>query len=116
MGIPEESRWTGPAHCRHIDCRPESETKVPAAPAVQKEPHITDAELQSLEYTYQQLVKGAGRELVNDDNVDALIRRAEQDDHRMLATELREWQAACGRDVPSTIAPSAGFDRDNAKR
>jgi hypothetical protein len=37
---------------------------------------MTDAELQSLEYTYQQLVKGAGRELVNDDNVDALIRRA----------------------------------------
>jgi hypothetical protein len=34
----------------------------------------------------------------------------------VLATELREWQAACGRDVPSTIAPSAGFNRDNAKR
>jgi hypothetical protein len=77
---------------------------------------MTDAELQSLEYTYQQLVKGAGRELVNDDNVDALIRRAERDEHRVLATELREWQAACGRDVPSTIAPSAGFNRDNAKR
>jgi hypothetical protein len=81
-----------------------------------QEPPMTDAELQSLEYTYQQLVKGAGRELVNDDNVDALIRRAEQDDHRVLATELREWQAACGRDVPSTIAPTAGFNRENAKR
>ncbi len=77
---------------------------------------MTDAELQSLEYTYQQLVKGAGRELVNDDNVDALIRRAEQDGHRVLATELREWQAPCGQDVPSTIAPTAGFNRENVKR
>jgi hypothetical protein len=77
---------------------------------------MTDAELQSLEYTYQQLMKGAGRELVNDDNVDALIRRAEQDEHRVLATELREWQAACGRDGPSSIAPTAGFNRENVKR
>jgi hypothetical protein len=79
-------------------------------PSRSQEPHMNDAELQSLEYTYQQLVKGAGRELVNDDNVDALIRRAEQDEHRVLATELREWQAACGRDLPSTIAPTAGFN------
>lgn len=77
---------------------------------------MTDAELQALEDTYQQLVKGAGRERVNDDNVDALIRRAEQDDHRVLANELREWQAACGRDAPSTIAPTAGFNRENVKR
>jgi hypothetical protein len=77
---------------------------------------MNDAGLQSLEYTYQQLVKGGGRERVNEDNVEALIRRAEQDEHRVLATELREWQAACGGGARSTMAPSAGFNRENVKR
>jgi hypothetical protein len=105
------------ARRRHIDCRAGLEGRGgPPRLSPSKEPPMNDAELQSLEYTYQQLVKGAGRELVNDDNVDALIRRAEQDDRRVLATELREWQAACGRDVPSTFAPTAGFNRENAKR
>ena len=75
-----------------------------------------DVDVQDVEDVYRELVRGLGHEHVNDDNVDALIRRADADGHTVLATELREWQAACGRDVPSTIAPSAGFNRDNAKR
>lgn len=48
-----------------------------------------------LDAIYQQLVKGVGRELVNDDNVEPLAKRAEQDGHSILATELREWAAPC---------------------
>ena len=51
----------------------------------------------------------------NDENVDALIRRAERDGHGVLATELREWAGLCGRDAPSTIAPTRGFNRENAR-
>ena len=47
----------------------------------------------------------------NDENVDALIRRAERDGHGVLATELREWASLCGRDAPST----RGFNRENAR-
>ena len=50
----------------------------------------------SVDDVYAQLVKGLGHELVNDDNVEALIKLAEQDKHTVLATELREWQAPCG--------------------
>ncbi len=52
-------------------------------------------ELDSVEHVYQELLKGLGHELVNDGNVDALIKRAEQDRHPVLATELREWRAPC---------------------
>jgi hypothetical protein len=44
---------------------------------------------------YRKLVRGLGHELVTDDNVHALIRRADADGHTVLATELREWQAPC---------------------
>jgi len=50
---------------------------------------------QDIEDIYRKLVKGLGHELVTDDNVHALIRRAEMDNHTILATELREWQAPC---------------------
>jgi hypothetical protein len=50
---------------------------------------------QAIEDVYRQLVKGLGREHVNDGNVFALIKRAEQDGHTVLAEELREWQAPC---------------------
>jgi len=53
-------------------------------------------ESKSVDDVYAQLVKGLGHELVNDDNVEALIKLAEQDKHTILATELREWQAPCG--------------------
>ena len=50
---------------------------------------------QDIDNVYRQLRQGLGHELVNDDNVFELIRRAEQDGHPVLAQELREWQAPC---------------------
>ncbi len=50
---------------------------------------------QEIEDIYRKLVKGIGHEFVTDDNVDALIRRAEMDKHTILAEELREWRAPC---------------------
>lgn len=67
---------------------------------------------------YRLLRKGLGHERVNDGNVFALIERATRNGHTQLATELREWQAPCSdgsEGVPSTIAPTRGFNRDNAK-
>jgi hypothetical protein len=67
---------------------------------------------------YRQLKKGLGHEKVNDDNVFALIDMAARNGHKQLETELREWQAPCSdgsQGVPSTIAPTRGFNRDNAK-
>jgi hypothetical protein len=63
---------------------------------------MDDAQLQEVEEVYAQLRKGLGHERVNDANVDALVRRAEQDGHGILAQELREWKASCnaGSDVP----------------
>jgi len=49
----------------------------------------------AVDEVYRQLVRGLGHELVNDDNVDALIKRAEADGHTVLAIELREWRAPC---------------------
>ena len=53
-------------------------------------------ESNSVDHVYEQLLKGVGHELVNDDNVAALIKLADDDKHTILATELREWQAPCG--------------------
>ena len=67
---------------------------------------------------YRQLRKGLGHERVNDDNVFALIDMAARNGHKLLETELREWQAPCSDGspgVPSTIAPTRGFNRENAK-
>ena len=50
---------------------------------------------QEIEDVYRKLLKGLGHELVTEDNVDALIRRAEGDGHPVLAEELREWRAPC---------------------
>lgn len=68
---------------------------------------------------YRQLKRGVGREHVNDDNVAALIERAVLDGNQLIAQELREWQTPCRPDssgLPSTIAPTPGFNRENAKR
>lgn len=66
---------------------------------------------------YARLVRGLGHELVNDANVFALIALAERDRHTVLATELREWQAPCSsvQEVPTTMAPTKGFNRENRK-
>lgn len=69
---------------------------------------------------YEQLRKGLGHDRVNDDNVDELIRMAEQRGDQQLRELLREWSAPCGNDDeaarPSTIAPTPGFNRENARR
>lgn len=67
---------------------------------------------------YRQLRKGLGHERVNDDNVFALIALAARYGHQQLETQLREWQSPCSdgsEGVPSTIAPTRGFNRENAK-
>jgi len=65
---------------------------------------MDDAQLQDVEDIYTQLRKGLGHERVTDANVDALVRRAEQDGHGILAQELREWKASCNArsDAPNT--------------
>ena len=71
-----------------------------------------------LQHIYRQLKLGLGHELVNDDNVFALIDIAHQDGHQILETELREWQAPCSdsNDGPRpTMAPTPGFNKANAK-
>lgn len=72
----------------------------------------------SLDEIYRRLTRGLGHELVNDDNVFELIERAELDRHTVLAQELREWQAPCrpNHPLPSTIAPTRGFNREHVKR
>ncbi|WP_423594782.1 hypothetical protein [Roseateles sp. MS654] len=70
--------------------QPELPPDVPPFPA-------SDAGIDAddLDSVYGQLVKGVGHEFVNDRNVDELARRAEEDGHPILATELREWKAPC---------------------
>lgn len=46
---------------------------------------------------YAKLRRGEGRELVNEGNVHSLMALATRDDQQLLAEELREWGAACGR-------------------
>lgn len=54
------------------------------------------ADPEDIDHVYRELRKGLGHELVTDDNVQALIERAEADGHQVLAEELREWQSPCG--------------------
>jgi hypothetical protein len=69
---------------------------------------------------YRQLKRGLGHELVNDGNVFELIDLARLDGHQLLEQELREWQAPCGQTQAEgprpTMAPTAGFNKENAKR
>lgn len=72
-----------------------------------------------IQQIYRQLKKGLGHEFVNDDNVFALIELASLDGHKLLEQALREWQAPCSdgsNGVPSTIAPTRGFNREHVKR
>lgn len=71
-----------------------------------------------LQHIYRQLKLGLGHELVNDENVFALIAIARQDGHQVIETALREWQAPCSdsNDGPRpTMAPTPGFNKANAK-
>jgi hypothetical protein len=70
------------------------------------------------QHIYRQLKLGLGHELVNDQNVHALIDLARQDGHQLLEKELREWHAPCNADdsgLPSTIAPTPGFNKTHVK-
>lgn len=59
------------------------------------------------ERIYRELRKGLGHQLVTEDNVRALMARAEQDGQAMLVEELREW--AAGRGAPARgPEPGAG--------
>ena len=74
---------------------------------------------EELQEIYQLLKKGTGHERVNDDNVFALIDLAARYGNKQLEMQLREWQAPCSdgsEGVPSTIPPTKGFNRENAKR
>jgi hypothetical protein len=77
----------------------------------------TQPSADDIETIYRRLIRGLGHELVNDDNVAALIKRALQDEHTVLVQELREWQMPCGPGggLPSTIAPTRGFNKENAR-
>ncbi len=70
------------------------------------------------QHIYRQLKLGLGHELVTDANVFELMALARKDGNQLLATELREWQAPCSdsNDGPRpTMAPTKGFNKDNAK-
>lgn len=83
--------------------------------------HIEDRSNPSREPTaiYRDLKKGVGHELVNDANVFELIDLAVQDGNARIEALLREWQAPCSdgsQGVPSTIAPTRGFNREHVRR
>jgi len=68
---------------------------------------------------YQELKTGRGHHHVTEGNVFQLVAIANQYGDRLIEQMLREWQAPCSdgsNGVPSTIAPTCGFNRDNAKR
>jgi hypothetical protein len=68
---------------------------------------------------YQELKTGRGHHRVNDQNVFQLAAIANHYGDPLIEQLLREWQAPCSdgsNGVPSTIAPTRGFNRDNAKR
>jgi len=62
------------------------------------------------ERIYRALRKGLGREEVTEHNVKALLARADQDGHGILAEELREWSAGCGapKATPRPAPPGDG--------
>ena len=70
------------------------------------------------QHIYRQLKVGIGHELVNDANVHALMELARQDGNQLLEQELREWHQPCGPDdsgLPSTIAPTPGFNKTHVR-
>lgn len=79
---------------------------------------MADTAPSDINHIYRQLRLGLGHELVTDANVDELIALAEQHKDAQTAALLREWRAPCSdgsNGVPSTIAPTRGFNRENVK-
>ena len=66
-------------------------------------PTVDAADVDSV---YQALVQGVGHELVTDANVQALISRADADNHPVLAAELREWRSATGEGANIDLDPA----------
>lgn len=70
-----------------------------------------------LQEIYRKLKRGVGHEMVNDDNVFALIKLAHDDGNALIEQELREWQSPCAgtpSNIPSTVPP-ARFSKENPK-
>jgi hypothetical protein len=68
---------------------------------------------------YQELKTGRGHHRVTEGNVFQLAAIANQYGDRLIEQILREWQAPCSdgsNGVPSTIAPTKGFNREHVKR
>src|SRR5262249_55743566 len=98
-------RPAGKPHCRLPDLRKESSMKN----------HNNAADPQHI---YRQLKLGLGHELVNDDNVSALMALARQDGSEQIEKQLREWRVpgnADGSNLPSTIAPTPGFNKTHVR-
>lgn len=78
---------------------------------------LPDSATPEIQHIYRQLTKGLGHELVNDDNVFALIDLAKHHGHELLARELKEWQAPCSipEDRPRTFIPTGGFNKEHVK-
>ncbi|MCO5099407.1 MAG: hypothetical protein M9885_00675 [Burkholderiaceae bacterium] len=70
---------------------------------------------QEIEDIYRDLTRGLGHERVDDRNVFDLIRRAEEDGRKVLAQELREWQAPCDPDKSDTSARAPGVDAESKR-
>lgn len=60
----------------------------------------------SLQEIFKGLQKGVAHEKVTDDNVDALVRMAQDEGDAQLELLLREWRSSCGEDAESvTLEP-----------
>jgi hypothetical protein len=73
---------------------------------------------EELREIYHRLKIGFGHELVNDDNVFALIDMAMRYGDKHIEQQLREWQAPCSdgsEGVPSIVPPTRGFNKNNTK-
>lgn len=71
-----------------------------------------------IEEIFRELVRGRGRERVDERNVAALVELAARQGHQLLERELREWQVTTDltpSDPPPTMAPTRGFNRENVK-
>lgn len=69
-----------------------------------------------IDAVYRELKAGRGREGVDDDNVEALIRRAARDGDAQLEALLREWRSPCGDDpdaprLEPSLPPPRGVGR-----
>jgi len=69
---------------------------------------------------YHQLKNGTGHELVTDENVQELIRMAEQYGDERIETLLREWHSNCGDDNASAVSrnvpPSSAMNQGQGGR